>query len=335
MYATGHFETEIPCPLCAGAEFDVVGKRGRDGAPLRTVLCRACGLVFSNPMPAAEALDAYYRRSYRLAYKGVLAPRLKHVHRAALRAIPRWQRLRALRAPNGRLLDVGSGGGEFLYLARRLGFTVCGLEPNEGYARFAREQYGLEVCVDTLETAEFAPASFDVITVNHVLEHLRDPGAALATLGRWLAAEGVLIVEVPNIEAHYHAPRTRFHFAHLYHFSRATLLEFGMRAGLAPRNVALVPGVLHLNVAFGKATFDARPSIAGRQHASQVAAGLRAQTALRHYLSMTPYRRLIGNVARPLRERVALRGVGSAREVLDRVFSAVAVGPAAANTDST
>lgn len=46
--------------------------------------------------------------------------------------------------------------------------------------------------------ASFADGSFDVVTSFHVVEHLPRPLAALARMIRWLAQDGLLIVEVRN-----------------------------------------------------------------------------------------------------------------------------------------
>jgi hypothetical protein len=61
------------------------------------------------------------------------------------------------------------------------------------------------------------------VTVWHVLEHLDDPGAALARISDWLAPRGALLVGVPNLASwqariggpgwyHLDVPRHRVHF---------------------------------------------------------------------------------------------------------------------------
>src|SRR6187549_942034 len=61
---------ETPCNLCGARNEIVVGTRDRDGHPLRTVLCRTCGLVWTNPRPSAADMNAYYETTYRADYKG-------------------------------------------------------------------------------------------------------------------------------------------------------------------------------------------------------------------------------------------------------------------------
>ena len=58
--------------------------------------------------------------------------------------------------------------------------------------------------------------------------------AILVTIRRWMAGEGVLLIEVPNVEARCIAPAHRFHFAHFYSFNRETLEALGRKAGFEP-----------------------------------------------------------------------------------------------------
>jgi len=59
-------ECPIPCNLCGDVDVEEVGSRDRDGRPLRTTICRRCGLVWSNPRPGEEEVRRYYSREYRL-----------------------------------------------------------------------------------------------------------------------------------------------------------------------------------------------------------------------------------------------------------------------------
>ncbi len=57
-----------PCNLCNSTEFDVLSTRDRDGEYLRTVICKNCGLVWSDPFPINPS--EYYQKNYRILYKG-------------------------------------------------------------------------------------------------------------------------------------------------------------------------------------------------------------------------------------------------------------------------
>jgi 2-polyprenyl-3-methyl-5-hydroxy-6-metoxy-1,4-benzoquinol methylase len=100
----------------------------------------------------------------------------------------------------GRVLDVGCSSG---YLARPLvaaGATVVGVELDPAAAEEARAVCE-DVVVGDVESLElaFAPASFDVVLCGDVVEHLRDPGAALARLRPLLRTGGRLVLTTPNV----------------------------------------------------------------------------------------------------------------------------------------
>ena len=101
----------LPCNLCGAIGATVVGTRSRSGAPLRSVCCVDCGLVRSDPRPVESR--RFYEHDYRLSYKGTLEPKIKHVLRAGQVALDRLAHVRPLLQQRRRVLDVGSGGGEF------------------------------------------------------------------------------------------------------------------------------------------------------------------------------------------------------------------------------
>ncbi|MDG2320312.1 MAG: methyltransferase domain-containing protein [Rhodospirillaceae bacterium] len=313
----------IPCPLCSGDDHTVVGITDRHGKALRTVLCRDCGHVFTNPQPTAQEISAFYEHRYRTAYKGTATPKPKHVYRAGLRALERFDQLKSFCAQGVRVLDVGSGGGEFAYLMRKLGFHMLGIEPNQGYAEFSRNEYDLDVNVGGVENIPETNQAYDVITLYHVLEHLESPVAVLAQLRDSLNDDGLLIVEVPNVEARYHGPNRQFHLAHLHSFSLESLQLAGNRAGLTATSVTLQPHTKHISIIFKKAS-ETYNEAREQGIPKRIEDRLRRHTQMSDIFSARPYRRLWANFKRPIRERLALARLGNppdTRTILDRLYS--------------
>jgi len=136
----------------------------------------------------------------------------------------------------GLLLDVGCGNGEFLMQMRRFGWRVQGVEPDPVAAEHARCS-GLDVMPGVLEAAGLPAQSCDVITMNHVIEHLADPLRALEECRRLLTANGWLVLVTPNVASLGHqwfrrAWRGLEPPRHLFLFSLATLRSSVERAGL-------------------------------------------------------------------------------------------------------
>jgi 2-polyprenyl-3-methyl-5-hydroxy-6-metoxy-1,4-benzoquinol methylase len=102
---------------------------------------------------------------------------------------------------DGRLLDVGCGNGAYLARMRELGWRVQGVDVDPQAARIAARERGLPVFAGTLEEAGFPDRSFDAVTMNHVIEHLADPLAALRECYRVLSAGGYLALVTPNVES--------------------------------------------------------------------------------------------------------------------------------------
>lgn len=315
----------ISCPLCNSNDLTCVGMKDRHGGHLKTDLCRQCGHVFTNPQPTQVELDAYYGTRYRSSYKGVATPKQKHVYRAGLRAGERLARLTPFVHPGDRVLDVGSGGGEFVYLLSQRGFEAHGLEPNEGYATFAKTEYGIPITVGTVENMGASDQYWKAITLHHVLEHLSDPIATLKQLATLLAEDGVMIVEVPNVLARYHGPKRRFHFAHLHTFSADGLTRAAQCAGLTVSSLQIEPHTGHLNVALERGE-QVLPEF-DRGTAAHIEDHIKQDTPMRDVVSTRPYKRLWANLKRPLKERIALRRLGkptSAKRLLDRLYAQTA-----------
>jgi len=133
----------------------------------------------------------------------------------------------------GTLLDYGTGTGFFADAMKRNGWDVSAVEKSSAARAFAKERFALDVkAEDALK--EYADASFDVITLWHVMEHLEDLNGMWDTFHRLLKKRGILIVAVPNpdsYDAHkygdmwaaYDVPR------HLWHFSPSVMQRFGVR----------------------------------------------------------------------------------------------------------
>jgi 2-polyprenyl-3-methyl-5-hydroxy-6-metoxy-1,4-benzoquinol methylase len=156
-----------------------------------------------------------------------------------------------------RVLDVGCSSGYLSEPLSQRGNTLVGIELDPDAAREA-ELFCERVLVGDLETMELPlePASFDVVLCGDVIEHLRDPGAALARLRPFLKPAGTLVVSTPNIanwamRLSLLAGRWRYtdrgflDRTHTHLFTRRTLVETIERAGYRVQRVDFsvpVPG---------------------------------------------------------------------------------------------
>jgi SAM-dependent methyltransferase len=135
-----------------------------------------------------------------------------------------------------RLLDVGCSLGYFVLAARARGYVATGFDGAPAAIAFARRALGLDLTCARLETASFPPASQDVVVMNHILEHLPDPRAALRHVSEWVVPGGFLVVTVPNFASPV-ARRSGTRWAglipsqHRWHFTPCALSRLVARAG--------------------------------------------------------------------------------------------------------
>lgn len=220
-----------PCLLCAETRAIVVGQRDRRGNPLRTVLCYRCGLVRVCPPPELGEHRDFYSGLYRIEYRGASTPSLRHVFRntrAACERLP-WLK-RALPSP-AKVLDVGSGSGEFVSLLLMLGYEATGVEADPAYAEFARSMLRAPVTTGFLEDGRVPERQFDCVTAFHVIEHVFDPVQFLVILRRLVRPGGKLLLEAPDVESPFPRGNRRFHRAHLHYFSLESLAACVAAAG--------------------------------------------------------------------------------------------------------
>jgi len=218
---------EIDCPLCGDREHRPWRGRGR-----RLVRCRACGLVYANPIPDPHEQHRAVGDS-RVYTDDQLAKRPFFRRRAheLLETIERLQ------TRPGRLLDVGCGIGTELEVARERGWRATGIELAAASLHVAKAS-NLEVLATPLGEAALPDAAFDCVTVNHALEHIPLVRPVLGEVRRVLRPGGLVFVSVPNLAAWPHRLRAdRFGLAfnddHYLFFTPATLGRLLTDAGFA------------------------------------------------------------------------------------------------------
>jgi SAM-dependent methyltransferase len=178
---------------------------------------------------------------------------------------------------------------------------------------------GVPVATGFIQDAAFPAASFDVVTMYHALEHVEDPSSILSQLRGWMVVGGVLLIEVPNVEAVCIAPAHRFHFAHFYNFNRDVLEALGRKAGFEPVETATSADGGNLIGVF-RAVEYAQPPRPDPVNYARVARVVKRHTRLRYYSSTAPYAGPLSRLRTYLTDRKAARGCETPRQVLDKLI---------------
>lgn len=223
------------CPIC-GSESNVLFANDLQDVTFRAVkgvwsfyLCTQCESGFVNPRLNENSISKAYSNYYThhdleqdgLSFLGKIKKKLgdgyrnkvfgsslaeawpvgyyiislfsmhKNTMDAGFRHLSKYQK--------GNLLDVGCGNGDFLSLAKSAGWNVLGLDFDPDAVEISRKK-GLNVKIGSVETLE-NKERFDVITSNHVIEHVHDPVEFLEKCFELLNSDGYLWIDTPNIKS--------------------------------------------------------------------------------------------------------------------------------------
>jgi 2-polyprenyl-3-methyl-5-hydroxy-6-metoxy-1,4-benzoquinol methylase len=267
---------------CAGC-----GAAYLDPRPTQATIGRAYAEFFTHPPAmvddASPSLSKRLKRALRNGYiNGRLHTHFKPATRLGSMVIPVFPgkkreidfSLRSLPPLAGlasrKLLDVGSGNGDFLKTASDIGWDAMGVESDATAARQAQSR-GLRATSGRFEDIELPERAFDVITLSHVVEHLHDPVGMLRKALQLLKPGGQIWIATPNLDGAGHA-RFRSNWIgldsprHLVLFNRASLMDTLARAGFVGTH-RFLPGrsaaghfLLSWKAASGLKPFEAHPA---------------------------------------------------------------------------
>jgi 2-polyprenyl-3-methyl-5-hydroxy-6-metoxy-1,4-benzoquinol methylase len=193
------------------------------------VQCLNCGLIYSNPRwDDSELINSYEAVEdplYLQEREGRVLTFEQHLH--PLEKITG-------QAHGRKLLDVGCYIGVFLEIAAKHGWEAWGIEPSQWAAEQAKK-LGLNVIHGTLSAANLPEASFDVVTLWDVIEHLSDPMAEICRAHRVLKPGGLVVIHTMDIDslfARVMGPRWPWLMEmHIYYFSQRTMAAMLRKAG--------------------------------------------------------------------------------------------------------
>jgi len=233
----------IPCPLCESNKMRAM-LEAREFVLKRRYYtlscCRDCGHVFINPAPDEVELEDYYAE---------VVPRLRALYATDSAQSPasvaeqpvEQEKIDLLGSLNlldnaGSILDIGFGSGGFILSMSKLGWRSVGLEFTDKVDLTFDPTGKFEVLFGLKSLDGVEPGQFDLITLWHVLEHLRDPVDVLRSMSRLLKPDGKIVIAVPNIESlsarvfgrHWYALSPPWH---LHQFTPRTLNKACCEAG--------------------------------------------------------------------------------------------------------
>lgn len=208
--------------------------------------CATCGFIHVVPIPSSAELGEFYRQKFYQQKANYFASHQEDLAWWNAIYLERYERFeRHHKGHPGRILDVGSGPGNFLKLGQQRGWDVVGVEPSMQAAEYARS-LGLTI-INSSFGPELAPdlGRFDVVYMHGVMEHLRDPIATTALCYQLLNPGGLLFVNVANDFSPFQKILRRSGYPpwwfvppeHLNYFSVDSLRQLLTKAGFVEQHV--------------------------------------------------------------------------------------------------
>ncbi|MBL8725230.1 MAG: class I SAM-dependent methyltransferase [Planctomycetes bacterium] len=234
------------CQLCGSAERD----RKFADPPFEVVTCRQCGLVYVTPRLQGQALLDVYGEGYWKSDNPKVRGYADYAREAALYLKTFQRRLALVRhwlPDRARVLDVGCAAGYFLRVLAPLGHDVHGVElspaiAGEAIAALGKERIHIGTLDDAVAAMDYQSASFDLITLWDVIEHVPEPQAVLRRIRELLRPTGHLLLETQNVASRWARLLGRRwhhykHHEHLYHFDPATITRLLADCGFAVERI--------------------------------------------------------------------------------------------------
>ena len=164
------------------------------------------------------------------------------------------------------------------------------------------------------------------MTLNHVMEHLTDPWAALRRLHEALEPDGLVFIEAPNLAGLRKQLSNSFHQAQIWNFTPQTLVALAWQAGFVPRageSVASTSIVLRQ-----RRPDDVAPMGADAGHAAQLITQMaERQNGPAYLTSAAPITRRWNRLLRNIGEHWVTRRYTSIRAMADALLDETAREP--------
>lgn len=189
--------------------------------------CGECGLRFTNPRPGMIESIKYYDSADYISHDTSRKSLLTLFYTFARDYMLRKKFSTVNQYSKGkRILDIGSGTGNFLHYCKKQRLDTFGVELNQKAREAAIKNFGLDI---RESISDYVPGDngFDCITMWHVLEHIHDLKSTIELIKALLNPGGVLIIALPNCNSwdaiHYNKYWAAYDLPrHLYHFNEVS-----------------------------------------------------------------------------------------------------------------
>jgi len=243
LNATRSSQMYSACPVCGEANLENLWEVNH----YTIARCDACSLVFVQNEVTAEELAAHYSGAQDEVYDEANAECLNFYYQKL------GDLIRSRFSGPGRILDLGCSRGWFLDIMQ--GWECHGNEISAFDAAAARERYGNRIVTGPFEEYPLRENYFDVITMQDVFDHFRDPMPALDKCLRLLRPGGLIVIKVHNISCLYaKVTGSKFYAvippSHLFYYNRRSLAFTLTKSGFQVVDSKFIGHLLKIKTVF-------------------------------------------------------------------------------------
>lgn len=214
-------ETKMECVICERRGGELILNN------LPMLVCGSCGLIWRKYFDLDS--DYYQGRDFELSEEKIKARYSNSVSR--IKIFKKY-------VDFNNICDVGCGEGLFLKALKDCGYkNIIGIEPSMKISEFAKENE-LDIrneAIENIDNSFFRENNIKMITMLHVIEHLKNPLDLMMNIFKGLEKGGRLIIETPNMDS-YLLKKLNYqydliYFEHLYYFNKKNIIRFLEKIG--------------------------------------------------------------------------------------------------------
>jgi 2-polyprenyl-3-methyl-5-hydroxy-6-metoxy-1,4-benzoquinol methylase len=200
----GTYKNEkVECYICNSKyeEHELISEVERHGLGLSTVVCKNCGLIFSNPRMDKKSFNDFYTQYYRDLYNYEIGENNLDLlfQSNYANGINVYEFVKPFIKESSNVLEVGCANGGLLKYFSEQGHKVTGLDLGEAEVIYGKERFGLNLIHKSIDDY-VGEEKQDVIIMIHVIEHLIEPKITMKKIHENLTDNGLLYIRCPDVD---------------------------------------------------------------------------------------------------------------------------------------
>lgn len=241
-------KSNAKCPLCEVGGGHILARELRRGIGL-VRYCPACDhgyLIQEQALNMKEYYGELYRQEYshNAEVAGTNAQEIYSVYKNYQQ--DRLKYISPYLTKSSRLLEVGASSGQFLTHVKDKVKDVNAIELDKACCLFLEQELSINADSEFLENSRFADQAYEIVCAFQVMEHVEQPVAFIQTLKKATKKDGVIFIEVPNLNDPlmkvWDIPvyqKFFYHSAHLHYFTETSLRQVAQKAGFSPEQIEI------------------------------------------------------------------------------------------------